>query len=321
MSLPSVFGAVAKTVGKKVAGPIGLAYDAFHPAALASDQNLAKDSALANSIYKGVTTSRPTFLNGSFSGGNPTGPAGPAGGGAAYNANTDPGAVASNRQQAATMIDNLNKVYESLFHAIDTQTADKRGQLDTSYNQQFADQDKNLNKAQDQTMNVYAARGAGNSSANAVAQGENVDTYNTDRQNLLNDRGSKYAQLGQFAATTKSKYSADRPAVDLSRYNDVNSLVSLRDQLDQHIKSVQGAESGLGTDEQFTNTLNSIAPAQSNLASQLTDKFAKLTASSAPDSAKNAIGQGYLKLAGVKENDPLWGQLLGQLSKPQTQAA
>lgn len=236
---------------------------------------------------------------------------GPSGGGAAGAAQSA-AQLGAERNKAAQMLQQMNDAYNSLFGAYDSQTQDARSRLDTQYNDIFSNQDKQYQQLQDQTQNADSGRGIANSSYAAAHTQANTDSYNADRNNYLQDRDSKYAQLGQANLQAKQQL-GDRPGYDLSQYNDVGQLQQLHQDLAAHIDSLKKAQSQVGPQGQFINELNKVAPAQQN--GQLQDKLSKLASSSAPGAAKATIARGYIKLSGQNPDDPQWASYYASLGQ------
>jgi hypothetical protein len=163
---------------------------------------------------------------------------GQAGGGGSYDPNTDPGMVGQARNQVTPLISTLNSLYENLNSALPAFAQDSRSEIAGRYNPQYEAADKSYQSAVDNTNQQYTARGAYDSSYRGNANDTNTNDHTKAITALNNNRGGEENDLGKFIAQEQSAL-ADRPNYNLDDYTDVNSLLGLRDELDNHISSLK----------------------------------------------------------------------------------
>lgn len=236
-------------------------------------------------------------------GGGGAGTYGAAGGGVgAYNANTDPNLVGQARGQVQNLLPQLNALYASLNSQADQYAQDRRGQIDSAYGDEYNNNDKAYANAVDGTNANYAARGAFDSSFRGNANQQNTDAYNASNTGLHNSQNDAYSQLGSIVAQNKAQF-GQAPQYDLSQYNDVNSLLDLRDQLNQHLQNLQGQQTSLMTGGQLRDQLNAVAPAKSNLSTVLQSKLDALKGANVPPEAQYGLAQGYISRSGLSKDE------------------
>lgn len=243
-------------------------------------------------------------------------------GGGTYNPQQS---IAPYQQQVQGDQSNINTLYSQLFGGVDQQVADQTNQLQNQYNQQFGTNDKALADSLQRNNDIFTGRGAFNSSYRENAANDMNNTANQDRQNLVNAEQAGLGKLGQYATTTKAGLTAGKNAnqYDLSQYTDVPSLQALHTQLGQHISGLQQQLAGLGTNQDYMNTLNQITPIQSQAATQLSGKLANLAQSSTSSEAKNALAQGYISEAQLTDPNAkaYWSSYFNDLLKKQQPTA
>lgn len=225
--------------------------------------------------------------------------------GAATNPNQDPTLIAQARGQVQPLLGQLRDLYSQINGQIDTYANDQRGQIDQSYGTQFANNDNVYKSGVDTINSSFGARGASDSSYRGNALDSAKTDYTNSNNYLSQQHDSNYAQLGSVVAQNKAAV-ANPPQIDLGQYQDVPSLLSLRDQLDQHISGLQGTQRNLFTQGQLRDELNKVAPAQSGLDATLKAKIDALTKSGASPDAVYGLGSGYISRSGLakdKQND------------------
>lgn len=171
------------------------------------------------------------------------------------------------------------------------------------YLQNYGTQQQRLNDAFGQTTGqeqaMYGARGLGDSSFQGNALDQAANTYNTNLNALNQDKQSKLGAIGQYAQGLQS--SAQNASNQYGQYlqnlgsYSPTDLQSLDAQLVGVAPQVQAQAAGLGTNQDFLNTLAQYAPAANQGVDQLTSQLGTLAKSSAPIFAKNQIAQGLIK--------------------------
>lgn len=225
--------------------------------------------------------------------GNPIGSGGGGSGGTGQPDTTDLQNSVRNR------IASIQNAYGALQGAISPVIQDKVNQYLQSYNQQQSDLNKAYGTTVGQTQSMFGARGLGDSSFQGNALDDDTSTYNTNLNALNQDKSQKLGAIGQYAQglSSQAKSASDQYGSylgNLGQY-DASQLSSLDSQLAGALPGIQQQTAGMGTNQQFLDTLNQYAPAANQGASQLTAKLQQLASSQAPLFAKNQIAQGLVK--------------------------
>lgn len=218
---------------------------------------------------------------------------------------TDPN-VPNYQNDVRNRISSLQSMYNQLYGNIDASVADRRNQLDQNYNQQQTQLNKDYGNSSAQLPVIYAGRGLSNSSYFENAQNDAGQAYQDALNQLNQGRDQNYSQLGQFAAQQKASLGAGQQqlgGIDVGSMTDPTSLLNLRNQLDQQLASLQQTSAGLGTNAEYINGLNAIAPVQNTGSAKLQQQLATLAQSNASTFAKQQILQGLMRSAGVNPKD------------------
>lgn len=208
---------------------------------------------------------------------------------------------------AKGLINSIVSAYHSLTGQITPVIQDKINQYMQSYDTQSGDLNKQLGISTGQTQNIYGARGLQDSSFLGNALGDISSTYNQNLDALNQDKTQKLGAIGQYAKGLQS--SADTAANQYGQYlNDLpnysaSDLQGLNSSLQGALPGVQNQVAGMGTNQDFLNTLNQFAPAANQGSSQLASKLQQLVTSSAPIFAKNQIAAGLVKSANLQDQN------------------
>lgn len=267
--------------------------------------------ALENIYGPGTGWSRYSF--------NDTGGSG--GGGSAYNPDTDPGLLNPVKQQLSQKIAAINALYDALYGDLGTLYQSKRGELDQNYQ---GERDKST-RAYEETARIlptqYASQGIRYSSYYENADKKAGDSYKEGLGELEKGYNQNLGQLG-------SAYNQQRTAFDVGRGqlgqidpNAIGSVSQAQGSL-QNLNSLEGQlaqqRAGLGTNSQYIQSLNQIAPSKSTVPDALKKQLEELSTSSIPGSAKATIANGIIKQAGTGQ-DTYWTDYFNKLLSGQGQ--
>lgn len=241
--------------------------------------------------------------------------------GGTVNADADPTALAQGRSAVSSYVNQLNDIYNSLYGQVNAIASDKRNQLQTQYGTQASQLNNDYQTTLGQLQNQYGARGLADSSFDAKGLGQAGDTYNTNNAALMQNYNSDLANIGQYAQSTLGGYQAAQKAYDSINPNGIGSVSTLQSdqsQLQQALQSLQSQQAGLGTQSDYINKINSIAPYQQQGSTALQSQLATLAQSSVPAFAKTQIAGA---LTQQQQQDPAFYQdyfqkLLAQQQTP-----
>lgn len=270
---------------------------------------------------------------GSFGGGEPAPPPAPtsnnftgsgSGGGAAYNPNTDPGAIAARRNEINGLRPGLDSLYAQIYGGIDNVAREKSGNINTQAGQQRDSMQKQYLGDQNQIGANFTGRNTYDSSYRANQQDQGTNLYNQNVTNYNNDVNNQLGAVGQWLNQQKTQYQGDQANYNKTfdaagQAGDVNSLLGLKGQIEGHLQELNNALAGLKTNPENIAALSKIAPQYDT--SALQSKIAALVASTAPADAKQAVLQGYFNTAGLNANDQAyWKSYYANQLTPNTQS-
>jgi hypothetical protein len=248
---------------------------------------------------------------------------GNAGGGAsaaAYDPNYDPAKVSAARNQVNPLIAQLNQLYDSLNGNINDYATDQRGIADNNFNLGMGQAGDVLKKADNGTDMAYGARGTLDSSFHGNALDANKTDFNHAVDDLTKQRDGDYATIGGTINGARAAI-ANKPSYDLSQFNDVQSLLDLRSQLDSHINNLQGTQRSLMTQPKLKAITETAAPV-TGLDKALKARLDTLASAAAPPEAKYGIGAGYISSSQLPDDQKdKWNQYLSSLLGSSAKAA
>lgn len=209
------------------------------------------------------------------------------------------------RSSVANRISLIQHAYDALTGNIRNQVADQNNQNNQNYDKQLSSLGDQYQTTANGLGGAFSARGLGDSSFYGGAQQDAGKTYADNQQSILDSRNQTAAGLGQFAQSNIAQDEAAKNSygdylTNLPNYTQ-SDLQSLDGSLGQAYNTVQGQAAGIGTNQQFVDTLHKYAPTQNQGGSQLASQLQQLVSSGAPTFAKNQIQQGLIKQAGITD--------------------
>lgn len=225
---------------------------------------------------------------------------------------------------ARGLIQSIQNAYNSLTNNITPVVQDKLNQYLSTYNQQTGDLNKSYGDTVGQTQNIFGARGLGDSSFLGNALDSATNTYNENLGDINTDKQNNLAAIGQYAnglqnqaSQGAAQYGSYLP--NLGQYSS-SDLQSLNSSLQSALPQVQSTVNGIGTNQDFLNTLNQYAPQANQGTSQLANQLQQLVTSSAPIFAKNQIASGIVNGANLQDPNAqsYWNNYYQQLLNGQS---
>lgn len=227
------------------------------------------------------------------------------------------------RTQVAQKIQAIQQAYDVLNAAVDTSSADKANSLRQNYGQQTSALGDTYKDTANQLTGAYAGRGLSDSSFAGNAQDSATKTYNNNLNAINQSENNDLASVGQYAQTAHAQYNAGKNGygdtmANLGSYGapDLQTLLGNLGQTQQQLGTEQA---GLGTQGQYLQGINAIAPQQNGGSGQLQSQLQSVLSSAAPGFAKQAIGQGLINQAsnGDPAQQSYWNQYFQQLQSTQ----
>jgi hypothetical protein len=220
---------------------------------------------------------------------------------------------------ARDLINSIIGQYHALQGHIAPVIQDKVNQYLQNYDTQTQDLNKAYGNTVGQTQGIMAARGLGDSSFNGAALDNATSDYNQNLGSINQDKSQKLGAIGQYAQGLQS--SADTAANQYAQYlpqlgqYSASDLGTLNGQLQSALPGVQAQVGGMGTNQNFLDTLNQYAPQANQGSAQMAQKLQQLVTSSAPIFAKKQIAAGLIKSSQLQDPNAqsYWNDYFSQL--------
>lgn len=239
---------------------------------------------------------------GNIPGGNTPGGNTPGGGGG------QPSAAAIAAQQKAAQVGQLrneiisrreraNSIFEALTGAVQALAQEKRGSLESDFGRESARAQEDYTDTSGQLSRAYAGRGLGDSSYRINALDKAGADYGRTVEDLGNQRQSALGQLGGETVGALARIGADREASNSFNLDelgdDVESLMSLRNKLDERIRQAGVQQAEFGTQSGFKGRLGGIA-ANTQSVGVLKSSLQNLLQTAVPKSTKDKIASAII---------------------------
>lgn len=193
-------------------------------------------------------------------------------------------------------INALNDLYNLIYQDLGTMTKEQRKKIEEGYGQQAQTQQTQYEQTARQLPLQYGAMGVGDSSYYAKAAGTASDLYDQAIKQIQQEKETKLGELGRAYETQKAAFQAGQSALGgLPQYGTQADVSALQ----QQIGSLTQQRAGLGTQASYMGALQNIAPTPTMSTGQLETKLKELTGQSIPSFAKQTIGEGQIKQAGL----------------------
>lgn len=238
---------------------------------------------------KAAIANQQQLLKGSYNPGNYGG-----GGGSAYDPEYDAGQLDSFRNQIGTRRGVIDSLYSQIYGGLDRYAQESRNRIDSDLQRQTDTLNKQFLDTTNTTDNVFSARNSFNSSYRNKAQAGNKETYDTNLGDIGRARDDSYAQIGKTYQTKRASFDASKPQYDLGQYGSVSALKELFGNLGGVESNLKQSLAELGTNSDYINQLNAVAPKQNQGADMLKTRIDKLIGGQGTSGAKNEIIKGYV---------------------------
>lgn len=216
--------------------------------------------------------------------------------GVAPSGSSGTGGYAAPQFSLTDKISALNDLYNLIYQDLGTMTQEQRKKIEEGYGQQAQTQQTQYEQTARQLPLQYGAMGVGDSSYYAKAAGTASDLYNQAIKDIQTQKESKLGELGRAYETQKAAFQAGQSALGgLPQYGTQADVSALQ----QQIGSLAQQRAGLGTQASYMGALQNIAPTPTMSTGQLETKLKELTGQSIPSFAKQTIGEGQIKQAGL----------------------
>ncbi|MBI5117591.1 hypothetical protein HZA56_14030 [Candidatus Poribacteria bacterium] len=220
------------------------------------------------------------------------------GSGAAYDPDLDPTKIAAQRGQIRNLMSMFEQAYNDVVGQVDRLAAQKRGDFEKSYGDQQVGLDKNFGSTTQGIDDQFSARNAYHSSYRENAQQQARDAYDSATGQLGEAKNRDIASVGQFADQQKAEFAGSRPTFNVDDYGKVSDLLDIGQTVQSALNKIKTTGAGLGTDSQYIQHLNGIAPTQETGSAALKAQLDKLAQTGTNPDAKRAIAAVTIQNAG-----------------------
>ena len=224
------------------------------------------------------------------------------GGGAAveeYDPNTDLALVNSAKGEVSGLMKLFEEAFTMAMGKVDTLAGSKRGEVSEKYTGEKDSLSRNFGDTSNTIDNQFSGRNAFNSSYRANEQGVAKDAFDDAFSGLGRAEETDLSSIGQFADTQKAELNASRPTYDLNDYNEVDDVLNIKQNVDQAVKNLGVTNAGLGTNSQFRQSLDRIAPKTAHKGNAtLKAQLDRLAQTNANPQAKRFIAEQTISDAG-----------------------
>lgn len=154
----------------------------------------------------------------------------------------------------------LLALYDQLFGNLDNTIKAQEGDLEQQYAAQFKKAADQYAKAIPTIQNSYASIGSGDSTDATYAKNDAKQGFEDTNTTIGKNKSDDIAKLGKTKAEKKATYQAGKDSVNsnlgrLDSTTDVNSLESMRGELDKGVSDANIENARLGTDGSFRDAL------------------------------------------------------------------
>lgn len=212
--------------------------------------------------------------------------------------NTDPSKIAAQRKAVLALMDVFNSAYNEVSGQVDAIAAEKRKMLEDNYAGQQEALDANFTTTSSGIDDQYSARNAFRSSYRENAQQQARDAYEKATKGLGTAKETDIADIGRFASEQRASMNSSRPSFDVNNYGEVDDLLSIGQDVQAAINRLRETGAGLGTNSQYKQRLDSIAPKQEGGSAALKAQLDKLAQVNASPETKRQIAATTIQNSG-----------------------
>jgi hypothetical protein len=203
------------------------------------------------------------------------------------------------------LVNNIKGVYDALYGDVGSAAAEKSNLVDQKYQQEQKSLTDQFNSSFPAIGNAYGARGTYDSSYRINAEKTAQDQFDNSVGQLGTGRNQDLAGVGQWVAQQQADFNAQKGGLDailgqIGGSDNVDELTSLRNTLDERLRTLSASRAGLQSQGSYLNTLNSVVP-QSNRLSGLQSNLGNVIQSQVPTAVKRAIGQQLINNSGLSQ--------------------
>lgn len=217
------------------------------------------------------------------------------------------------------LIGNIKGVYDAIYGDVNNVAADRTGQVDKAHSQDVQSLTGQFNNAFPAIGQGYAARGTYDSSYRGDAEKVATDEFGNAIGQLDSGYKADLAGIGQFVSKEQANVNSQKGGLDaisqqIADSQNPDELTTLRNTLDERLRSLTASRADLGTQGSYLQRLNSAVPVQNRLA-PLQQTLTNVVSSAVPAPIKKAIAAQIVQQSGISgdETKKLLDQINSQI--------
>lgn len=205
------------------------------------------------------------------------------------------------------LIGNIKGVYDAIYGDVSNVAADRTAQADKSHAADVNSLTGQFNNLFPQIGQGYAARGTYDSSYRGDAEKVATDEFGNEIGQLDQGYKSDLAQIGQFVAGKRADINSQKGGLDavlqqIADSQNPDELTTLKNTLDERLRSLTASRADLGTQASYLQQLNSAVPVQNRLA-PLQQTLQNVVNSAVPAPVKKAIAAQVVQQSGLGDDE------------------
>lgn len=211
------------------------------------------------------------------------------------------------RGQITALVNTVKSIYDSRYGVVDAAAADQEGNLNSRFQNESKQLTDQVSQQNDQAGAAYAGNGTYDSSYRGNSQDQITKAGNQQIQGLGDQLKSDLASVGQWDAQQHASFDAGKAGVDnivrqISSETNPTNLVTLRNQIDNQIASLQAGNADNGTTAGNLAQLERVAPSTPRT-QQLQVTLQSILHGNADPTTKAAIGGSLIAAADIPAGD------------------
>jgi len=215
--------------------------------------------------------------------------------------------VAQLKGQIGDLVNTVKGIYDGRYGQVDSSAAEQAGKLNDRFGKESASLTSQIGDQNQQAGAAYAGNGTYDSSYRGNSQDTITKAGNQQIDTLGQDLHDNLATVAQWVNSQKAGFDAGKGSADtivqrLASETDPNSLISLRNQIDNQIATLQGQSADNNTSAQNRSALETIAPSTAR-ATQLKTTLSSILGGNADATTKAAIGSQLIASADLTPTD------------------
>ena len=211
------------------------------------------------------------------------------------------------RGQISDLTSRVKDIYNGRYGGVDSAAGEQTGKLNSRFGNEAQSLTDQVGQQNQQAGSAFAGNGSYDSSYRGNAQDQITHAGNQQINSLGNELQDNLAKVAQWVSQQKAGFDAGKGAMDtivghLADETDPNTLITLRNQIDNQIATLNGQGADNNTEAQNVASLNTIAPSSAR-GVQLQTTLKSILGGNADATTKAAIGSQLISSANLDPSD------------------